>query len=161
MPQLLMPFFTEKVKLITPLIGYSKKDGQVIYFNGQMPLFMHHEKDEESFRMFMAQLYVVGNVSQSAVNKAFGMNPINMKRWVKKYQKGGPAAFYDKGRKRKATVMTKEVIADAQLLLDQGTPQHEIADELRIKFSTLKNAIHAGKLHSKSGFHFKKKIPHQ
>ncbi|MBU0570515.1 MAG: helix-turn-helix domain-containing protein [Candidatus Omnitrophica bacterium] len=150
-----MPIFTEEVKLITPLIGYSKRDGKIFYFNGQMPLFMHDEKDEGSFKMFMAQLYVVGNVPQSAINRAFGMNPINMKRWVKKYQNGGPAAFYNKERKRRATVMTKEVMDNAQLLLDRDIPKKEIADELEIKLPTLKNAIRTGKLHFSN--HFKKK----
>jgi len=84
---------------------------------------MHDEKDEKSFKMFMAQLYVVGNVPQSAINKAFGINQIKMKRWVKKYQNNGPAAFYKKERKRRATVMTKEVIDKAQLLLDKGIPK--------------------------------------
>jgi DNA-binding MarR family transcriptional regulator len=120
-----------------------------------MPLFMHDEKDEQSFKMFMAQLYVVGEVSQSAINRAFGMNPINMKRWVKKYQDTGPAAFYKKERKRKATVMTEKVINDAQLLLDSGISKKEIADELEIKLPTLKNAIRSGKL--PSGRYSKKK----
>jgi len=161
MPQMLLPFFTEDVKLITPLIGYAKKDGQVFYFNGQMPLFMHHEKDKESFKMFMAQLYVIGNVPQSAINKAFGMNPINMKRWAKKYQQGGPAAFYRNERKRRATVMTKDILADAQIMLDQGAARHEIADELQINPSTLRNAIHSGRLRASNESGSKKKNPHR
>lgn len=150
MPQMTMPIFAEKVKLITPEIGYSKRDGKIYYFNGQMPLFIHDEKDEQSFKMFMAQLYVVGTVPQAAINRAFGMNPINMKRWVKKYQAVGPEGFYKKERKRKATVMTREVKTVAQSLLDKGLPRKEIADELGIKLSTLKNAIHTGKLHAGS-----------
>ncbi len=63
MPQMLLPIFTEKVTLINQLIGYAKRDERVYYFNGQMPLFVHNEDDKDSFKMFMAQLYVTGNAA--------------------------------------------------------------------------------------------------
>ncbi len=81
MPQMLLPIFPCEVTLINPLIGFAKRDGRVYYFNGQMPIFLHDENDLDSFRMFMAQLFVTGNATQSEINKTFGLNTINMKRW--------------------------------------------------------------------------------
>jgi len=146
MPQMLMPVFTEEVTLINPLIGYAKRDGRVFYFNGQMPIFVHDENDRNSFKMFMAQLYVTGNATQSEINRTFGLNPINMKRWSKKYREGGPGAFYKKELNRKPRVMTPEVIKTAQSLLDEACTNQEVADKLGIKVDTLRKAIREKKL---------------
>jgi transposase-like protein len=152
MPQMLLPIFTREVTLINQLIGFAKRDGRVYYFNGQMPIFVHDENDLDSFKMFMAQLFVTGNATQSEINKVFGLNPINMKRWTKRYREGGPGAFYKRERIRKARVMTPEVIDTAQALLDEAHSGKEVADELGLKANTLRKAIRDGKLHQNNDF---------
>ncbi len=117
MPQMLLPIFSSDVTLINPLIGFAKRDGRVYYFNGQMPIFVHDEGDLNSFKMFMAQLFVTGCATQSEINKVFGLNPINMKRWTKRYREGGPGAFYQREIKRTPRVMTPEIIETAQAKL--------------------------------------------
>jgi transposase-like protein len=146
MPQMEMPLFSEDVTLINPLIGYAKRGETVYYFNGQMPIYSHHEKDKASFKSFMAQLYVNGNARQAEINRTFGMNKINMKRWVKKYREKGPEAFYIKEQKNKPRVLTEEVLIIAQSMLDGGCETTEVASELGIKLNTLGKAIRAGRL---------------
>jgi len=146
MPQMLLPLFSQDITLINSLIGYAKRNGTVYYFNGQMPLFSHHEKDEASFKVFMAQLYVNGNATQAEINRAFGMNKINMKRWAKKYREEGPGAFYRKERKTKPRVMTGKVISVAQSMLDEGYETFEAARELGIKVNTFGKAMRDGRL---------------
>lgn len=150
--QKLLPLFSEDVTLINSLIGFSKRDGKVYYFNGQMPLFSHAEDDVESFKMFMAQLYVQGNVKQSDINKIFKLNPINMKRWVQKFIDGGPGAFYRKESSYtpRNSVLTEEVLKKVQLLLDEGYGLSRIGKELSLKADTLRKAIGAGKLHRRT-----------
>jgi len=41
MPQMHLPFFPEGVEHITSALAFEKKDGQVTYFNGHMPVFIH------------------------------------------------------------------------------------------------------------------------
>lgn len=147
MPQMLLPIFSTEVPLINPLIGFSKRDGRVYYFNGQMPLFVHDEGDLNSFKMFMAQLFVTGNATQSEINKVFGLNPINMKRWSKRYREDGPGAFYQREKKRTPRVMIPEIIGTAQALLDEAHTGKEVAEKLGLKANTLHKAIRAGKLH--------------
>jgi transposase-like protein len=148
--QKLLPLFSTDVTLINSLIGFSKRDNQVYYFNGQMPLFFHAEDDMESFKMFMAQLYVQGNVKQSEINRVFKLNAINMKRWVQKFKEGGPGAFYKKessSKARRNSVLTEEVIKKVQSLLDEGYGVSKIGKELNLKADTLRKAISSGKLH--------------
>ncbi len=146
--QKVLPLFSDDVTLLNPLIGFCKRDGEVYYFNGQMPLFFHAEEDVESFKMFMAQLYVQGNVKQSEINRIFKLNPINMKRWTQKFIEGGPGAFYRKESSYtpRNSVLTESVIKKIQSLLDEGYRVSEIGKELSLKADTLRKAIGAGKL---------------
>jgi transposase-like protein len=147
MPQMLLPIFSSEVTLINQLIGFSKRDGRIYYFNGQMPIFVHDEGDLNSFKMFMAQLFVTGIATQTEINKVFGLNPINMKRWSKRYRECGPGAFYQRETKRTPRVMTPEIIDTAQALLDEAHTGKEVAEVLGLKANTLRKAIQGGKLH--------------
>ncbi len=51
MPQMQLPLFPDGVKNITSELGFEKRDGQVTYFNGSMPVFVHAENDIPTFRM--------------------------------------------------------------------------------------------------------------
>ena len=59
-----------------------------------MPLFQHPEKDIKSFRLYTSQLVVNGNAKQSEIARAFGVSPISVKRWVKKFREEGSQAFF-------------------------------------------------------------------
>lgn len=103
MPQLQLPIFHEGTHLITPDLGYQRKDDEVVYWYGMMPVFSHQVDDLASFRMIVSQFYVKGNAKQVEIVKAFGIKPLALKRWVKKYrEEGGPKAFYieKRGRRR-------------------------------------------------------------
>jgi hypothetical protein len=156
MPQMQLPLFSEDVTLINATIGYAKRSNTVYYFSGQLPVYSHHEKDEATFKVYMAQLYVNGTASQAEINRAFGMNPINMKRWVARYQKKGPAGFYTKERRTVGRVVTEEVASNAQEMLDEGHERSEVAKVLGMKINTLGKAIRDGRLHSSAGVKKKK-----
>ena len=100
MPQLQLPIFQEGTHLITENLGYLRKDGQISYLHGMMPVFIHDVEDTASFKMIASQFYLNGNAKQSEIVKAFGINPLALKRWVKKYLEDGPRAFYIEKRDR-------------------------------------------------------------
>ncbi len=100
MPQLQLPIFQEGTHLITANLGYQRRDGQVTYLHGIMPVFLHEAEDTASFQMIVSQFYINGNAKQVDIVKAFGINPLALKRWVKKYREGGPGAFYVEKRGR-------------------------------------------------------------
>jgi len=107
MPQMLLPIFPDGLTHINNRIGFQKKDHNVYYFNGMMPIFFHHEDDMNSFRFITAQIAVLGNATQAEIVRAFGISTISMKRYVKRYRDRGPAGFFDKPRRRGAGVLTK------------------------------------------------------
>ena len=55
MPQMHLPMFPHGVTSITPELAVQKREGQVTYFNGHMPIFLHEEHDVRTFRKITAQ----------------------------------------------------------------------------------------------------------
>ena len=96
MPQINLPFFPEDITLINSQVGFLKRNNTVYYFNGSMPIYQHPESDIRSFRLYTSQLVINGNVTQSEIVKAFGVSPISVKRWVKRYRERGAEGFFYK-----------------------------------------------------------------
>lgn len=151
-PQTFIPVFAMGTVEINPNLAYQKENGRVYYFNGHaMPVFSHSEEDVRSFKMIVSQFCVNGNATQAQIIRAFGIPSITMKRSVKIFRTEGAGGFFvSKSPKRKPRVLTPEVIAEVQKLLDEGATLKEIADKLGLKQNTLEQAIRAGRLKKKS-----------
>ena len=147
MPQMHLPFFPDGVEHITSELAFEKKDGQVTYFNGHMPVFIHAEDDIATFRMITAQFCLNGNAKQADICRAFGLPPINVKRAVKRHREKGVAGFYEEPKRRGPAVLTAPVLRQAQALLDEGLETSAVAEQLGVKRDTLAKAIRAGRLH--------------
>jgi transposase-like protein/helix-turn-helix protein len=147
MPQIQLPIFPEGATSINSGLAFQKLNGQVTYFNGSMPVFIHDEADLATFRMITSQFCINGNATQAQISRAFGVPSVTVKRYVKLYRKNGPAGFYRERRYRGATVLTPEVLQQAQSILDTGLDPAEVANQLEVKPDTLGKAIRAGRLH--------------
>jgi hypothetical protein len=141
MPQFQLPLFPADAVAITDQLAVMKKSGEVIYFNGQLPVFVHKENDVASFRMITSQFCVVGCARQCDIVRAFGVTPISVKRSVKLYQEKGAEGFYAKRATRGAAVLVDGVIAQAEELLAEGASDKEVAAKLGLKRNTLQKAI--------------------
>ena len=97
--------------------------------------------------MFTSQLYVDGKVKQADLVRTFGVSAISLKRAVKLYEQAGPGGFWRPRVVRGPSVLTPEVIKQAQERLDQGQSLPEVAAALKIKPDTLGKAVRAGRLH--------------
>ncbi len=147
MPQMHLPFFPDGVEHITSELACEKKHGQVTYFNGHMPVFVHDEQDIQTFRMITAQFCINGNATQADIARAFGVTLISVKRAVKRYREKGVSGFYAEPNRRGAAVLTAAVLKEAQERLDGGLEISELAEQLGVKRNTLAKAIGAGRLH--------------
>lgn len=150
MPQMQFPFFPSGVTYINSLLAYAKKDNTIYYFNGNMPVFQHHESDANSFKMIVSQFYLNGVVTQSEIVKAFGIPKITIKRAVKLYRTEGPAAFYKEPKKGGGPrVLKPDLIHEIEILLAQGETPKDIALKYDLKLDTLQKAIRTGKIKKK------------
>ncbi len=148
MRQTLLPMIPDGATGINEIVSVVREEGKWTYFCGIQPMFCHAEKDRRSFRMITAQLVCQGTCKQVDVIRAFGVSKNSVIRSVKKYQEGGVEAFYKKRQGRSGPpVMTEEVTAQAQELLDAGEDKRDVARELGIKYDTLRKAIDRGQLY--------------
>ena len=150
MPQMLLPFFPAGVTNITPDLAFRNDDGMVTYFNAHMPVFRHSQEDIQSFKLIISQFYVNGVAKQAQITKAFGINPLLVKRAVEKYNEEGPKAFFALPKTRGAGVLTANVLVKAQELLDQHMTPSEVSKDLTLKADTIRKAIAYGRLHRPS-----------
>jgi hypothetical protein len=84
--QMLLPLFPAESTLINSRLAVQKHEGTVYYFNGSMPIFLHGENDIDSFRFISSQMVINGNCKQVDIVNCFGVSPISVKRWVKRYK---------------------------------------------------------------------------
>ena len=146
MPQLQLPMFPEGVTHITNQLAFMKKDGQVTYFNGHMPVFSHDETDIETFRMITSQFCVSGHVKQSEIIRAFGVTSISVKRSVKTYREKGPKGFYAPRVTRGPALLVEDVVSEIEGRLMGGATVAEIAKDLGLKLNTIQKAMREGRI---------------
>ncbi len=147
MPQMHLPFFPDGVEHITAELAFEKKAGQITYYNGHMPVFIHDAQDIATFRMITAQFCINGNAKQADISRAFGVTLISVKRAVKRYREQGVSGFYEEPKRRGPAVLTAAVLKEAQERLDEGLDTSQVAEQLGVKSNTLAKAIRAGRLH--------------
>jgi transposase len=147
MPQLLLPFISPGVTQINPRVSVWKDDDRWTYFLGRFPIYSHRVDDQRMFRLTIAQLIEAGACRQTEVINAFGVSKSSVIRAQNKLRKDGFEAFFIDRRGRKGgTVLTPEVLDQAQSLLDSGLPRKKIFEKLGVKYDTLRKAINDGRL---------------
>ena len=146
MPQALLPLIPHGATPINELLSVVREGQRCFYFHGAFPVFEHPADDRRAFRMFTAQLCCQGACTQAQIIRAFGVSKNSLLRSVEKYRKEGIKGFYQPRRGRGPSVMTTEVTARAQKLLDLGHTREEVAEKLGLKYDTLRKAIHKGRL---------------
>ena len=146
MPQAWLPLIPSGSTPINDVMSVVKKSDLWFYFCGVNPVFYHQEGDRSSFRMFTAQLVCQGICKQVDIVRTFGVSKNNVARNVKKYRQEGPKAFFMSRKGHRGWVLTPKVKAHAQELLNLGKAKKEVANELGIKYDTLRKAVNQGRL---------------
>jgi len=149
MPQLQLPIFPAGSTHITQNLAFECRDGQVTYFHGQLPVFVHGEDDARTFRMITSQFVYNGNATQAEIARAFGVTAISVKRAVKRYKQHGPGGFYAPRQVRGAAVLIPEVIEQIEDLLAQGMARGAAARHVGVKPNTVAKAMRAGRVRGK------------
>jgi Transposase protein len=141
-----LPLIPDGATRISDSISVVRENGRWTYFCGVYPVFQHAENDRRAFRMFTAQLICQGACRQVDIVRAFGVSKNSVIRSVDAYRTGGVGAFYAPRAGRGASVLTPEVTAQAQQLLEAGLSPREVANHLGLKCDTLRKAIQQGRL---------------
>ena len=149
MPQRILPMLPAGSMVITDTLSVVNEGERWTYFQGSFPVFTHAADDHRTFQMFAGQLAANGHCKLVDIERAFGVSSISVKRMVKRYREGGCKAFYAKRRGRGASVLTEEVLAPLQELLDAGVAYGEAAEKLGVKSETVRKGIQRRVLRAK------------
>jgi hypothetical protein len=99
------------------------------------------------FRIVTAQLIESGGCRQVDIIRTFGVSKSSVIRSVNKLRREGVEGFFKPRVVRYGgTVLTPEVLQQAQSLLDDQYGRTEIARKLGVKYDTLRKAINDGRL---------------
>ena len=146
MPQVQMPFFPQGVTHINAMLAFANQAGKVAYVTGNLQIYTHEENDSVAFKMITAQFCANGMAKQAEIVRAFGVPSLAVKRAVKLFRQEGTRGFYKPRKRRSAAVLTPEVCAQVQALLDSGLTITAVAEQKDIKRDTLSKAVRAGRL---------------
>ncbi len=146
MPQVQLPIFPDGTTAITSELGFERRDNQVVYLNGHLPVFTHEVDDLASFRFFTTQLIFNGTASQSQIADAFGVPLTTVKRYCRQFRERGAGGFFKPAERRQGHRLTAERLAEVQGLLDQGQSVPEISRQTGLLMTTLHKAIDDGRL---------------
>jgi len=148
MPQLILPLIPEGATRINDLVSVWRDDQRWTYFYGTHPIYYHDPNDQRMFHMVTSQLIESGASRATDIINTFGVSKSSVDRALRKLRTGGVKAFFEKTvRNKSGTVLTKGVLEDAQILLDEGNSRRDVAEEIDVKYDTLRKAINCGRLH--------------
>ena len=94
---------------------------------------------------------ILGNYPRGGPERLVNAYVNSLKRSVKKYREEGIGSFFQPRKGRGASVLTDEVLAQAQGLLSCGSSRAEVAAQLSVRYDTLRKAINQGRLREPSG----------
>ncbi len=146
MPQAQLPLFPAGSTRLNDQLAVTVRDGEVTYFNGQLPVFTHAQDDLASFRLFTSQLVANGSATAGEIQRAFGVPKVAVQRALARYRAGGSRTFFAPPPPRRGRKLTPEVLTQAQALLDAGQDVPAVSRETGVLANTIHKAIRAGRL---------------
>ena len=83
MPIPILPLFSDDMTIINHHIAVQQYGDAVYWYQGMLPVFRHHVRDEKSFRLFCCQLINLGTATSSELSKALHVNREKLSRWAR------------------------------------------------------------------------------
>jgi transposase-like protein len=146
--QLILPMIPPGATEINDQLCVWRNGDRWTYFLGAHPIYSHEANDRRMFRLITSQMIDCGACRLVDIVKSFGVSKSSVIRSLKKLRTEGTQSFFKARRgRRSASVMTAEVLGNAQRLLQQGYGGRETAEELGVPYDTFRKAIQDGRLH--------------
>ena len=83
MPNPILPFFSSDMTVISDTIAVQQIGDTVFWYQGIIPVFRHHVRDERLFQAFCCQLINLGNATSAELAKALNINHEKLSRWAR------------------------------------------------------------------------------
>ena len=84
MPQAILPMFSDDMTVINHHIAVQQKGETIYWYQGMLPAFRHHVKNEKLFRLFCCQFINLGVATSAEKNPHIKSQKDTDARWVQK-----------------------------------------------------------------------------
>ena len=147
MSQLMLPAIPNGATQISGLTCVWRDTEQWTYFIGTYPVYSHPADDRRMFQLVTSQLINAGACRHKDIIETFGVSKSSVNRALNKLRNGGIEAFFKRREGRRGgSILTPEILEQAQGLLNQNYSRRDLADELGVKYETVRKAINDGRL---------------
>jgi len=143
---MLLPIFSQEVKLLSPVLGVFEKDSIVTYLHAGAPIYSHVKDDLKSFRYITSKLILQGLCRVIDISDCFGVSYDSVKRHVRKLRESGDSGFFKDNRRGSHYKLVGSVVSRIQRYLDEGKSNSEIARLEDISEGTVRHALKTGLL---------------
>ncbi len=148
--QMQLPIFPGSTTLINPSVGFFEKDDFVYYLHNGSPIYCHEKNDLNSYRYITANMVETKLCTPSEMAKALGVSSRNIQRYAKTLREKGPDWFFNREEKRgDAHKLTKEMLDDAQSMIDKFYSVVDVARLLGVTEGALRYHIKKGNIKKK------------
>jgi len=89
MPQAILPMFSDDMTVINHHIAVQQKGETIYWYQGMLPVFRHHVKNEKLFRLFCCQLINLGVATSAEISRVLGVNHEKLSRWARMDRSSG------------------------------------------------------------------------
>ena len=117
MYQARLPLIPEGASRINEFVSVCRTEKSWTYFSYDQPVYRHDPGDRTGFYLTACQMLDAGVCRECEILEVFGVPKRTLDNWQDKYRKGGISSFFRRPvRKKKSTVLTPEVLEQAQHL---------------------------------------------
>ena len=83
MPVPILPLFSDDMTIINHHIAVHQHGDVVYWYQGILPVFRHHVRDQQSFRLFCSQLINLGTATAAELSRSLHVNQEKLSRWAR------------------------------------------------------------------------------
>ena len=148
--QMQIPIFPKSTKLINANVGLFEKDDFVYYLHNGSPIYCHDKNDLNSYRYITANLVLTKLCTPKEIADALGVSNRNIQRYTKTLREKGTDWFFHKSEKKgDAHKLTKEMLEDAQEMINNFYSVVDVARLLGVTEGALRYHIRKGNIKKK------------
>jgi hypothetical protein len=151
MRQLMLPILPVGTTDINEKVTVDCEGDNWIYYLSTLPIYTHSATNKTLFRLHTAQLIQSGLCRPVEIISTFGVSKSSVMRALKQYREKGTESFFESRVTRTGgTILKKDVLTQAQNLLDEAYNPSDVAAQCGVKADTLRKAIKDGRLKKRS-----------
>ena len=147
MQQLMLVLNPGNATPVNEKVYVERGEDRWIYYHLGIPVYSHPANSRRELYFVLVELIRNGLCRECEILRAFNVPKRTLNNWRVKREESGPAAFFAPPQRRKGgTILTPDVLAEAQGLFNEGKSYSDVSSQLDVRECTLRKAVQDGRL---------------